>query len=188
MTMGGDLYFWVLDLSKAELTYKVNTISHFYTTKEFLPAMLQANSGHIVTVSSMAGKVGNPYMTDYCASKWAAIGFTESLRVELKSMNSKVRTTVINPFYINTGMFKGVSINPLTMFTGMLDEGYVANRIIWAIRQGEEEVCLPWVHGVLADLLRVALPSSLRDWVAIKLGFAGTMKTFVGRGPAPAKH
>jgi all-trans-retinol dehydrogenase (NAD+) len=134
-----------LELQKVELTFNVNSISHFYTTKEFLPSMLAANSGHVVTIASMAGKVGNPMMTDYCASKWAAIGFTESLRVELKTMKSRVKTTCINPFYINTGMFKGVSINPLTMFTGMLDEGYVANRIIWAIQQGEEEVCMPWV-------------------------------------------
>ncbi len=50
-------------------------------------------------------------MTDYCSSKFAAVGLHESLRVELDHLNltGKVVTTVIAPFFINTGMFKGVN-------------------------------------------------------------------------------
>lgn len=122
-----------LDLKNADRCIQVNTISHLYTSKEFLRDMLAKNHGHIVTIASMAGKAGMATMTDYCASKFGAVGFNEALRLELKAMKSKVRTTCIMPFYINTGMFKGVTVNPLTMMSGMLEEGYVANRIIWAI-------------------------------------------------------
>ena len=45
--------------------------------------MLSSNRGHVVTVASMAGKIGVNKLTDYCASKFAAVGFDESLRVEL---------------------------------------------------------------------------------------------------------
>jgi all-trans-retinol dehydrogenase (NAD+) len=45
---------------------------------------------------------------DYCASKFGAVGFNESLRMELKALKSNVRTTCICPYYINTGMFEGV--------------------------------------------------------------------------------
>ncbi len=66
------------------------------------------SKGHIVTIASAAGIVGVNGLADYCASKFGAVGFNESLRMELKSLNSKVKTTCICPYYINTGMFQGV--------------------------------------------------------------------------------
>lgn len=50
--------------------------------------MLENNHGHIVTIASMAGLVGVPKMIDYCASKYAAVGFDESLRLELESLGN----------------------------------------------------------------------------------------------------
>ncbi len=52
--------------------------------------------------------MGNAGLGDYCASKFAAVGFEESLRHELVKMNkSGVKTTLVCPYYINTGMFDG---------------------------------------------------------------------------------
>jgi len=79
--------------------------------REFLPDMIKRNEGHIVSIASMAGHTGVNGLVDYCASKFGAIGFDESLRNEMKSLNSKVRTTCICPYYINTGMFDGVKTN-----------------------------------------------------------------------------
>lgn len=62
-----------------EKTFSVNTLAHFWTTKSFLPDMLAKNHGHIVNVASMAGHVGSSGLCDYCASKFAAVGFDESL-------------------------------------------------------------------------------------------------------------
>lgn len=64
--------------------------------------------GHIVTVASMAGIVGVAGLADYCASKFGAVGFDESLRMELNGLKSNVKTTCICPFFIDTGMFEGV--------------------------------------------------------------------------------
>uniref|UniRef100_A0A1I7XH25 Short-chain dehydrogenase/reductase 3 n=1 Tax=Heterorhabditis bacteriophora TaxID=37862 RepID=A0A1I7XH25_HETBA len=92
-----------------ELTMAVNTNALFFTTKAFLPAMLEANHGHIVTIASIAGKVGVAGLVDYCASKHAAIGFHESVTAELLSMKKDgVKTTVVCPYYVDTGMFDGV--------------------------------------------------------------------------------
>ena len=63
--------------------------------KVFLPDMIKRNSGHIVTIASMAGHVGVTGLSDYCASKFGAIGFDESLRMELKFKNYS------NPFLNN---------------------------------------------------------------------------------------
>lgn len=65
--------------------------------------------GHIVSIASLAGMGGAPRLTDYCASKFAAVGFEESLRAELQDEGyPDIKSTVVCPFYINTGMFDGV--------------------------------------------------------------------------------
>ena len=55
----------------------------FQTVKSFLPDMIIQDSGHIVTIASLAGLSGLNRLVDYCASKFAAVGFDESLRTEL---------------------------------------------------------------------------------------------------------
>lgn len=71
--------------------------------------MLKKNHGHVVTIASSAGLIGVNGLADYCASKFAAVGFDESLRFELEVMGKDgVHTTVVCPYYINTGMFEGV--------------------------------------------------------------------------------
>jgi all-trans-retinol dehydrogenase (NAD+) len=61
-----------------------------------------------VTIASIAGILGVNGLADYCASKFGAVGFDESLRMELGNLKSKVKTTCICPYYIDTGMFHGV--------------------------------------------------------------------------------
>ena len=56
-------------------TLEVNTISHSWTVKAFLPSMLKRNFGHIVTLASAAGLVGVSGLADYCSSKFGAVGF-----------------------------------------------------------------------------------------------------------------
>lgn len=70
------------------------------TSKAFLPAMLSSNRGHVVTVASMAGKVGVNKLIDYCSSKFAAVGFDESLRAELMVSFTTSFATVILLDYI----------------------------------------------------------------------------------------
>ena len=70
--------------------------------------MIANDHGHVVTIASMAGQFGNAGLGDYCASKFGAVGFEESMRYELQSLRKYgVKTTCVCPFYINTGMFEG---------------------------------------------------------------------------------
>ena len=85
-------------------------VASLQTVKSFLPAMISRNRGHIVTIASAAGLTGVNGMVDYCASKYAAVGFDESLRLELRALGKDgVHTTVACPYFINTGMFDGVT-------------------------------------------------------------------------------
>ena len=69
--------------------------------------------GHLVNVASLAGHSGTNKLVDYCASKFAAVGLDEALRVELfvQGHSDYVKTTVICPYYISTGMFAGVQVS-----------------------------------------------------------------------------
>ena len=65
-------------------TMVINAESNMWLCKEVIGPMMKRNSGHIVAISSIAGLAGTAGMTDYCASKFAAYGFNEALRVEMK--------------------------------------------------------------------------------------------------------
>ena len=76
--------------------------------KAFLPDMINRNHGHIVNIASSAGLFGVTGLVDYCTSKFAAVGFDESLRFELEHLGKDgIHTTVVCPYFINTGMFEG---------------------------------------------------------------------------------
>jgi len=60
--------------------------------------MIERNEGHIVTIASLCGTIGGfAALSDYSASKSAAYGMTESLRIEMKHLNTKINVTCINP-------------------------------------------------------------------------------------------
>lgn len=115
-----------------ERTLFVNTISHLYTIREFMPDFEAKKRGHIVTIASMAGMAGLPGMSDYCASKFGAFAIDEAVRLELKKSgaHSYIKTTCICPYFIDTGMFERVKVSfPLYL----LKPQEVTDRIIYAI-------------------------------------------------------
>ncbi|RIK21171.1 MAG: short-chain dehydrogenase [Anaerolineae bacterium] len=163
-----------------ERTFSVNTLSLFRTTRAFLPGMMARNSGHIVTISSAGGLIGVPRMTDYSASKFAAVGFDDSLRVELKRFGyDGIRTTVVCPFYINTGMFKGVKTRVPWLLPIMEPEDAV-NKIISAIEKNKQRLVMP-PFAMVTYPGRI-LPLSLFDRLADFVGINNSMDEFTGRG------
>jgi all-trans-retinol dehydrogenase (NAD+) len=159
-------------------TMGVNTMALFWTAKAFLPAMIARNSGHVVTVASAAGLVGVARLADYCASKFAAVGFDESLRAELRQVAPAVRTTVICPYYIATGMFAGVRTR-FSWLLPILGETHAARRMVQAIRERRPRLIMPRLVFAL-PLLRL-MPVALFDWIANLLGVNASMQHFTGR-------
>jgi all-trans-retinol dehydrogenase (NAD+) len=170
-----------LTYEKVERTFKVNAISHFYTIKEFLPDMLKANKGHIVTIASAAGTGGVNKLTDYCASKYAAVGLDDSLRNELRAMNSQVKTTCVCPYYINTGMFEGVK-SKFSLILPILNEDWVTSKIIQAIRYDQKILILPSLLSYCL-ILKSILPAEWTDLIGDFIGLQDSMETFKGRKP-----
>ncbi len=163
-----------------ERTFEVNTLSLFRTTRAFLPAMVAKNSGHIVTIASAGGLIGVPRMTDYSASKFAAIGFDDSLRVELKRLGyDGIRTTVVCPYYINTGMFKGVRTR-IPWLLPIQEPDDAAGKIVDAIEKNKQRLIMP--PFALVTYPGRLLPLPLFDWIADFVGINKSMDDFKGRG------
>ncbi len=169
---------------KIEATFGVNTLSLFWTAKAFLPAMVERNHGHIVTIASSAGLVGVSKLTDYCASKWAAVGFDESLRMELREDAPGVKTTVVCPFFIDTGMFQGVK-SRFEFLLPILTEQEATARIIEAVEHDRPRLIIPKLVSIV-PLMR-ALPIRIFDKAADILGINVSMNEFVGRS-TKARH
>ncbi|MEA2368610.1 MAG: hypothetical protein QOH38_1328 [Thermoleophilaceae bacterium] len=79
---------------------EVNVLGLLYCTQAALPIMREAGGGHIVNISSVAGRVGNPGSAVYNATKWGVVGFSEALRKE--AAPSKIRVTCIEPGFVRT--------------------------------------------------------------------------------------
>ncbi|MDP6785413.1 MAG: SDR family oxidoreductase [Alphaproteobacteria bacterium] len=73
-----------------EQTLKINVISHFYFTKLAIPMLKKNKGGSIINISSGAGIMGFPLRSPYAASKWAVIGVTKTLAMELGKFNIRV--------------------------------------------------------------------------------------------------
>lgn len=172
-----------LDLAdeKIETTFRVNALAPFWMTKAFLPSMVERNQGHIVNIASAAGLIGTAQLTDYSASKWALVGFDEALRLELKKLAPRVRTTIVCPYYINTGMFDGVRTR-FSFLLPILDELKVAGRVAEAIEHNRPRLIMPPIVYTAAPL-RV-LPVWLYDTILSVLGVNVSMEEFRGRAPA----
>jgi len=66
-----------------DVTLGVNVAGVMHVTRVFLPDMMRQGSGHIVNISSASAFIGNPKMSVYASRKWAVLGWSESLRLEL---------------------------------------------------------------------------------------------------------
>lgn len=161
-------------------TFDVNILAHFWILKSFLPGMMEKNHGHVVSVASIAGMIGAYQLTDYCASKFAAVGLEESLRLELNCDGyDGIHSTVVCPYYINTGMFAGVGRSLIPILT----PEYVVDEAVKAILVNQEMLCLPTIVYYLI-MMKSMVPTKTFLWAHRAIGAASTMKTFTGRtGP-----
>lgn len=175
-------YFWEHDNGDdTRPTMQVNALAPMYVTREFLPGMIESDrEARIVNIASAAGTLSNPRMSVYAASKWAVIGWSDSVRLELEQQGfGHVKVTTVAPSYIDTGMFEGAR-GPL--LTPVLTPEYVVDKVWKAMLAGRPMLMLPWSVG-FARLLKGVLPTRAWDAVADRLGVYHSMDLFTGRRP-----
>ncbi|KAM4740252.1 retinol dehydrogenase 10 [Anableps anableps] len=142
-----------------ERTLLVNCHALFWMTKAFLPQMKARNHGHIVTIASALGLFTTACVEDYCASKFGAVGFHESLAHELRAENHDgIKTTLVCPYIIDTGMFAGCEIRKeIQSLIPPLEPLYAVQQSMKAILGQQEMICIPRIMYI-PFIARALLP------------------------------
>ena len=133
-------------------------------TQALLPHMSERKSGHFVVISSIAGKIGTPLRSGYCAAKHALIAFFDALRAE--AWQDNINVTTICPGYINTP----ISVNALDSAGnkhGKMDDNQAngmpadvfAKKALRAILSNKKEVYIGGFYEVFGVYLKRFLPS-----------------------------
>ena len=131
-------------------------------TKLALARMIPRDRGHIVNISSQAGKFGTPGGATYSATKHAVVGLTEALRGELRLMGAHIDLSYVMPYIVNTELGGG-----LGEARGLhnLEPSEVAEAIVDALQNGIVDVWVP-KSAKRSNVLGVVLPRRLSEGVA----------------------
>ena len=172
-----------MNIDEMTRTMNINTLAPMFVTRAMLPDMIERNSGHVCNITSAGGMLSNPRMSVYAASKWGAIGWSDSVRIELQNAKSNVHFTTVAPYFINTGMFNGVK-SPIIP---VLKPEYVAKRIIKAIERNRSFRGIPFGFHFIR-FWQFVLPTRVFDWFFGEvMGIYHAMDAFTGRKPIDIK-
>jgi all-trans-retinol dehydrogenase (NAD+) len=161
-------------LAKHRATVDVNLNGLLNVTHTFLPDLIARQEGHVINIASAASILALPHATSYAASKWAVLGFSDSLREELCLLGHRhIRVTTICPSYIATGLFEGAKPARLTW---MLNPEDVAATVLRAVMRNRETIMLPWP----VQFMYVALRGLPRRWYYQICAWLGATRSMAG--------
>jgi len=139
---------------------EINLIAVIECSQAVLPTMLEKKSGHIINIASIAGLIGLPGSSTYCATKAGVVAFSEALRREVRT--SGIHVTTLCPGFVATGfsprlkkIAEGQPDAP--RLPGVMKAEYVADHIADIIRHPRARVIIPPGWGLLVALAN-ALP------------------------------
>lgn len=172
---------------------EIDFFAPLHLTQLVLPSMVERKSGHIVIISSVAGKVGAPLRTAYCAAKHACIGYYDALRAEIEKAYG-IGVVVVTPGSVKTG----VARNALTgdgsareKSDANIDNGMAPENAAKIILDGvaAEQREIPVAEGMeLAALeMRKANPEMLFGFIAEE-GARLAAARDAGESPDPARN
>jgi NADP-dependent 3-hydroxy acid dehydrogenase YdfG len=150
------------DDTTAQRMIDINLHGVILGTKLALARMIPRNRGHIVNISSQAGKFGAPGGATYSATKHAVVGLTEAVRGELRLMDAHIDISYVMPFVVKTELGSG-----LGKARGMsaLSPDDVADAIVDALHYGTVEVWVP-KNAKRNFVLGALLPRRLSEGMA----------------------
>ena len=176
VVFGGD--FLSVPVEKHRATIEVNLIGVLNVTHAFMPDLLARPAGHVVNVASASAVLALPWAASYAASKWAVLGFSDSLREELRVQGRRhVWVTTVCPSYIATGLFDGAKPARLTW---LLTPDAVAASVLRAVERNRDTVILPWTAQLLYSAFR-GMPRRLYYRIAALFGVSTSMIEWKGR-------
>jgi dehydrogenase/reductase SDR family protein 7 len=139
--------FLVTDMATYRKLFEVDVFGQIALTKLVVPIMLQQGNGHVAVTASVAGKIGVPFRTGYCAAKHAVMGFFDALRSELAHQN--IRVTTITPGYIHTNISANAVSGDGTAFgktdssiAGGMSASECARIVVNGLQAGKPEIAV----------------------------------------------
>lgn len=128
--------------SDMQTLMNINFMGTYNCAQSALPAMRRQGSGYFVFLSSVAGKLGTPMLSGYCASKWAVRGFSAALRAEL--YGTGIGVTTVYPAWVDTPMVRQESETEMRLLNVqiMLTPEQVATEILQAVTEGKRDLTL----------------------------------------------
>lgn len=139
------------DLEQARNMFEVNVLGMMFLTQKILLEMLEEKKGHIINIASMAGKMATPKSAVYSATKYAVLGFSNALRLELKPSN--IHVTTVNPGPIRTEFFDKADPSGdylATVDAFVLDPQKLAATIVRSMERPVREINRPRIMEVAA--------------------------------------
>ena len=160
-------------------TSRVNFEGLMAVTHAILPALLLRPQAMVVNIASAAGFAGLPFGTSYAATKWAVLGFGESLRLELKEQgHNHIRVLHVCPSYVDGDLFRGVGRIGLAR---VIDPRILARRIVLSIQRDRGWLRIPWLVAATPIIMAV-FPRAITDRILRFLGVTTSMLKWKGRG------
>lgn len=175
--VAGKKSFWEHTTKDIAKTLDINVSGVMNVTRVFVQDMIKQRKGHVVNIASASGLIPLPKGSVYASSKWAVLGWSESLRMEFEMEGNDLHVTTVCPSFIDTGMFKGVKA-PLLF--PLLQPDDVVNKIIKAIKNNDTLLMMPENVNIV-PFLKGVFPNKVFDKVAGWLGVYSSMNSFEGR-------
>ncbi|EYE96281.1 SDR family oxidoreductase [Aspergillus ruber CBS 135680] len=147
-------------------SFKVNTLAHFLTVKEFLPSMVRHNHGHVVTMASMASFITVGEMVDYACTKASALAFHEGLSQEIRHWYgaTRVRTSIVNPLWVRTPLIRNLTDAGDSFGQPIMDTRMVSAAVVKHILERKSGSIILPASSSVATFIR-SLPSWLQEWL-----------------------
>jgi short-subunit dehydrogenase len=142
-----------------EQVMRVNYLGMVYATKAVLPGMLRRGRGHVVNMASVGGRFAAPGEAAYSATKFAIVGFSQALALEVHRQG--VGVSLIDPGPVDTGFFARRGADYQRRWPRMVPAARVARAVMEAVERGRLEVFVPpWYRAV--GVVQAAVPGALR--------------------------
>lgn len=175
--VAGKQSFWEYSARDIDKTLDINIAGVMHVTRVFIQDMIKQKKGHIINISSASALIPLPKGSVYASSKWAILGWGESLRMELEQEGGDLHVTTVCPSFIDTGMFKGVKA-PLLF--PLLQPDDITEKIIKAVKTNRSMLMQPDNVNIV-PVLKGIFPAKIFDVVAGWLGVYSAMNSFEGR-------
>lgn len=181
--------FAAIDIERIERLVEVNVLGTIYAIHAVLPGMIARRRGHIVTVGSIAGRIGSPFEAVYSATKFAGVGLTEAFAVEVEPYG--VGVSIVNPGPVSSE-FGAARGHPYDRKRPKpVPPEAVASAVVSAIEHDRHEVYVPrWfrpavvMRHLFPRLLRWGSRRSFRDELASARSAGGAIQ----QQPQPRDH